>query len=125
MDLTGYRISNREVPETDPEWHGTAWKVSLWNREGRKITVDFHQGILITEEPQLSDVLNAIISDTLAYDEAADVLDFAENFGYSLDTAEERRRIRKTYTACKNMSEKVHRWLDAEEFERLAYGDWN
>ena len=126
MDATGFSITAKRTDEPAPAGFvagSSSWKVVLRNPRGKTLTVPFYMGPALRGEPELEDVLEAIVSGALAYENNDDILEFASEYGYSTDTAAERAQVRRTFNACKRLSERLRTWLEPEEFDSLAYGE--
>lgn len=65
--------------------------------------------------PNLNDCMECIISDMFAYEDALDVIDFCNEFGY------EDSKGLKVYKACKKVSKALHRLFTDEEIEAIRY----
>jgi len=64
------------------------------------------------------DFLYCLYLDATAYDECKDdILSFAWQFGYEIESMQKTRRI---YSACKKQSERLHRLFNDEEVELLS-----
>jgi hypothetical protein len=78
-----------------------------WRYELRTLATDavvsgfYSQGSALTDRPTISDILESLALDADCYDNTVDVLDFAAEFGYDLDTDENIKRCRAIYKACK------------------------
>jgi len=95
------RVADR--PDDFCNWERTA---RHWSYSFRTLTTDRHvsgfftQGSAHTEDPTAADVLGSLALDSLSAEDACDVLEFANEFGYDLDTDEGQDRARKVYAAC-------------------------
>jgi len=65
-------------------WENRTWNVTL-THDGRMITVPFHTGMAIQEEPTAKQVLSSLVQDARSYRDCRDVQEFANEFGYSND----------------------------------------
>lgn len=63
--------------------------------------------------PTLEDCMSCILGDMMAYDDARDVIDFCNEFGY------EDLQGLKTYKACKKVSKALHRLFTEDELTEL------
>lgn len=107
--------SNEPTPDGFVEFN--PWTVTL-RRKRRQLSVPFYTGPAITEDPDVHNVLDCILSDALAGEQ--DFEDFARDYGYDEDS----RRAYTTWEACGKMAERVRRFLvDADTFEEYAYAD--
>lgn len=95
------RVSTR--PDSLGDWQRDA---RHWRFEFRTLSNDevfagyFSQGSAHSTEPTAAEVLEACTMDARSFDDAADVLDFAHEFGYDLDMTEGVDRVRKVYAGC-------------------------
>ena len=64
--------------------------------------------------PNVKNCVECLLSDTFAYDNAKDIFDFADEFGYVVNKETER-----IFKACKKTSNAMHRLFTDEEFEEL------
>ena len=101
-------------PWDDGEWQGSAWSVTL-RYQGREMTMPFWQGSGIHHAPTTRDVLECLISDATAYENALNVWDFAAEFGY-----EPSHKIQGIYERCQRIAEQLHELLGAD-FDYFAY----
>ena len=65
--------------------------------------------------PNVKDCIVCLLSDTFDYDNAKDIFDFADEFGYVVNKETER-----IFKACKKTSNAIHRLFTDEELEELA-----
>ena len=118
-------ITSTAVPGTpNPTWGQphNAWKVTLKNSRGQRMTVPFYMGVGIPYgAPSTVEVMEVIISDALSYRNSRDFDDFVSEFGYEIHGTADYRAALKTYNACKRMSTRLEKFLTDEEFEALAY----
>lgn len=107
------------VDTAGDDWRQTAnpWMVRLKYR-GRQLTVPFWTGSAITADPDAEGVLDCLISDATAYDNARDFEDFCAEFGYDTDS----RRAERTYRECGALSARVHKFL-GDDFEAFALAE--
>jgi hypothetical protein len=96
-----------EVGERPGQDNGWARGSRHWKYDFRTLSTDatvsgyYSQGPAICEDPTAAGVLECLRSDAQSFECAADVLDFASEFGYSLDNEEELARVREVFAACK------------------------
>lgn len=72
--------------------------------------------------PKESDIIYCLLLDTSSYDNANDIKDFAEEFGYELynDYGNKyNKETEKIYKACKKTSEAMHKMFTDSEMEML------
>lgn len=65
--------------------------------------------------PTLKDCMSCILNDMMAYDDARDVIDFCNEFGYNNSTS----AGLKAYKACKKTSKVLHRLFTEDELTEL------
>lgn len=63
--------------------------------------------------PTLEDCMSCILGDMMAYENATDVLDFCNEFGYEYNEG------LKSYKACKKVSKALHRLFTDAELDEL------
>jgi hypothetical protein len=91
------------------------WTVTL--RFGRRrMTIPFYKGFgHHGAEPTTYEVLDSILMDASAYDNARSFEDFASEFGYDADS----RTAERLYKACGSISKRLRRFL-ADDFDVFA-----
>lgn len=104
--------------EPNPDW-GTphdAWAVTLTNPRGETLETAFHKGFgHHGESPRLEEVLSSLMDDAHSYDEARSFEEWAADVGEDADS----RSAERLYNACGEISEKLHAFLDADEWDAL------
>lgn len=90
------------------------WKVSL-RFEGRRLTVDFWQGLGNKDAPKAADVLECLLSDVTSYEYAGSFKSFAEEFGFDGDS----RKAERIYKVCGKMAPKLRKLL-GESFDAFS-----
>ena len=100
----GFRVDRVDSrPDAFSDWDSEA---RHWRYEFRTLINDAHitgyfsQGSAHTEDPTAADVLESLSLDASSYANAVDVLEFAGEFEYDLDTYAGQDRARKVYSAC-------------------------
>lgn len=100
-----------------------AYTIEL-KKDGVKKSFTFHDSVYNyrrnqgpTEE-MINDAVDCILSDAFSYENAADVYDFAEEFGY--DYEEEEKDVNRIYNGCKKTYYKLSEILDAEGMMELS-----
>lgn len=98
----------------------THWKVRLTRTvlaRQRQLTTFFSQGPAYHSEPNVADVLHALISDARAGEETFE--DFCADFGYDTDS----RRAEQTWKTCSRMTPKIKRFLgdELEDFQQAEH----
>lgn len=101
-----------EFPNTDP------WTCTL--RYGRRqMTVPFYMGYgHHGAEPDAEGVMDCLLSDASAYDQARHFEDFALDFGYNPDS----RRAERIFKQCGRISKNLRRLL-GDDFEAFTYAE--
>ncbi len=93
VDGPDYRVD-------DEGWEHHAYTLKV--RDGRRwITTPWKQGLAITEDPQLSDVLESLCSDARCGE--MEFEEFCNEFGYDADS----KRAEQTWEECQRMAEKL------------------
>jgi len=77
--------------------------------EKSSTTFDFYCNEKKLKAQDLRCAFECFLSDGIAYKNSEDILDFANEFGYTTTTREDRTRLRNVYNACKESWEK---WVD-------------
>lgn len=96
------------------------WLVTFRRPETDEVLeVEFSQGPAHKKPPTPEEVLNCCRMDARAFEDAADILDFANEFGYSVDEFEGRKRARIAYEGCSEMSDKLDAFFTSEQLEEL------
>lgn len=116
LDAMGVTLRATRKPAMRREgWDASAshWSVSI-HRDGKAAQWTYSMGSAHTGSPELCDVLNSVMRDADAYENAQDVLDFAQEFGYG-----EAKAARAAYKACKESGEKLARLFSASELSDL------
>jgi hypothetical protein len=110
--------------DADREWNLTArhWRVTLQRPESAPMYVPFSQGSAHTEPPTAADVLDCLASDAATVENARDVLDFAAEMGFDLDSHKNRERARRTFETIQRQSGELREFLGDDAFETLL---WN
>jgi hypothetical protein len=122
----GYRANitkDRDLYGDDAKKYGwqdgtTKYRVSIINPAGKSVSFNYFTGPAITERPVFEDVVGAAISDATFYENAPTLQEFAAESGMPLDGPEEFKAARKTFDACKSMSERL-RALLGDDFDAL------
>jgi hypothetical protein len=117
----GYSASIRQDHElwgthqTKGMWpNGTMkWTVVLKNPAGKTLTFKYHTGPAVTEKPTFDDVVNAIITDGLFYEDYPTLEEFAS------ETGDEPHEARRAYEACKSMSERTRAFF-GDDFDAIC-----
>jgi len=77
----------------------------------------FSQGLGITEDPTLADVLDCIANDASGYDNTRGFEDWASDYGYDADS----RSAEKIYRAIKRQAEQLKRTIGDAAYAELLY----
>ena len=124
--LKGYSMTARYAGfhVSDDKWRHHQWSVTFKNPAGKTLSTQYRMGEFWTadDRPKFEDVMENLIMDSSSYRDSRDVEDFAANFGYELETAEDRRRVGGIYNACKSMDERLTAFL-GDDFDHYAYPD--
>jgi hypothetical protein len=96
-------------------WEHYRFTVRLNRPDGRFIVAPWRQGTGITADPDAPMVLDALISDALAYEDASDEWEFYDNFGYTPS-----RESRRIWEHIKEMAPRVRDFLGGD-FDTAAY----
>ncbi len=83
------------------------WRVTLRYRR-RVLTVDFHGGAAVLDDPSPADVISSLCSDACAGEMSFE--DFCGDFGYDTDSI----RARDTWEACRAIGPRVRRFLGSD-----------
>jgi hypothetical protein len=113
--------NGRQIDETG--WEHLAFNVRL-GYAGRTLTVPWRQGMGITTHPvhMADSILDSLISDACAWQQAEDFEDFASEFGYETEDPEDARRVRRIWQTIERLSPRVVALVGGqEEFDVLAY----
>jgi hypothetical protein len=105
---------NETIPESDP------WTCRLTytdtNNKRRRMTVPFYMGFGHGgREPELADVVSALIMDASTIEYASSFENFAAELGYDSDS----RTAERLYKACKRTHQRLHKFL-ADDFGMIA-----
>lgn len=90
------------APEGMADMHH--WTVTL-RRKGRQLTVQYHTGYGLTEDPTAADVLSSLVLDVEAGEQ--DFESFCAGFGYGVDS----RQVYATWQSCVKWAPRVRRFL--------------
>lgn len=85
----------------------------------------FSQGSAHTETPTASEVLECLASDARSVVDCEDVLDFASEFGWELDTPEQINHLRKVFAGCNETLEALDQLLGEDGREDLFCIDFD
>jgi len=89
-------------------------------RDGGAIKIPYSMGPALTGPPELADVLDCLAYDACDYDNAADVLEFASEHGYDLETNADIRKARDVYRVVEGQTEALTDLL-GDVYETLLY----
>ena len=77
----------------------------------------------VRQTPNAKDIIECLLLDASSYDNAKDIKDFANEFGYELYEydygTKYNKETERIYKACKKTSEAIHRMFTDEEIETL------
>ena len=85
----------------------------------------FSQGSAHTEKPSASEVLECLASDARSVVDCHDVWDFAEEFGWDVDSADAGRHLSRVFAGCMETHEALHTLLGGSSFEELMCLDFD
>lgn len=100
---TEIRISSKKVGTAKPwgeKWEKQHHKVTV-TTDKKSVTFDFYCNDNRLKKQDLISAFECFLSDGIAYKNAEDILDFANEFGYETNSRENRERLRNTWNACK------------------------
>lgn len=102
------------------------WRVEFRTlRNDNALVTYFSQGSAHTEEPTAAEVLECLASDARAYEDVCDVLGFAREFGYDLDSNKGEERCRAAYKGCQKTHAQLGALVGVEAREELMYLDFD
>lgn len=99
------------------------WHCTITARPGGQahtLEIEFSQGPAHTAPPEAVDVLNCLADDAAGIENAADVWDWLEEYGYS-GTVAEMREAARSYELGREQTAQLREVLGAEEYERLLW----
>lgn len=96
-------VSGPNYSRDDDGWEHNAYTLELLSKGDQSMTIPWRQGMGITHEPELSDVLEALLSDAAGYDNAQDFEDWASEYGYDTDS----RKAEKVYKSVGEQTEQL------------------
>lgn len=106
----------------DRDWPANHYRVTLARDGAEPLSIPFSCGVGITEEPGTADVLDCLASDASMAADAGDVLDFASECGFPLDSHEDREKARRTFEAIQAQTAALREFLPSEAaYEELVY----
>ena len=95
------RIASRPGDLSDWARDARHWEFSFRTLSNdRAICGHFSQGSAHKADPTAADVLGSLALDARCFENASDVIEFANEFGYDLNEADDQDRARKIYEAC-------------------------
>jgi len=89
------------------------------------LVTHFSQGSAHTEEPTAAEVLECLASDARSVVDSADVLDFASEFGWELDTPEALNHLRRVFAGCTETLDALDRLVGEDAREELLSLDFD
>ena len=69
-------------------------------------------------KPNIKDCIDCLLLDASGYENAIDIFDFANEFGYDMYD-EDKTKIRKVYKACERTSKRLHAIFTDAELDEL------
>lgn len=120
ITANGIGMSCKRAPNNpnmaDKHWPARHWRCLL--RRGRhRMTIPFSQGLGISGEPSLPDVLDCLASDAAGHENARDFADWAGEYGYDEDS----RSAERVYRVIGTQAGKLKRFLGADQYEALLW----
>jgi hypothetical protein len=116
--ITAERTGHDEGWRRDEDnWDHYAMRIRLKNGStSRQVTIPWNQGTAHgSATPDAASVFNSLILDAATYADVDSVQEFADEFGYEFETYQQKRRVSKMYTACKEAHTKALRFIGGEE----------
>jgi hypothetical protein len=115
------KVEIRSKPGTRVPFHkqdpwqqaSNPWTCTLTYR-GRRLTVDYWQGVGIREEPYAADILSNLLSDASSYTNSSSFEDFCSEFGHDSENKSSRTKALKIYRACAAMATKLEKLLGSD-----------
>lgn len=114
------RVPERTGDETWGNQPHFAYDVTLRRPGGRKLKTPFQTGTGIAW-PELADVLNCLASDASGIRNADGFEDWASEYGMPIEDWDDVRKAKKGYTATQKQTDKLARFLDADELDELLH----
>jgi hypothetical protein len=106
---------------TDDEgWEHHAYSLRV-DFEGRSMVTPWRQGVGITDDPEVHDVMSAMISDTSGVLHGETFEDWADEYGYDTDS----RKAEATYRAVVAQTEGLRRLLGDDLLHRLTHDEYD
>jgi len=109
-----------ENPNISDMPYGSTHYICTIKRDGGAIKIPYSMGPALTGPPELADVLDCLAYDACDYDNAADVLEFASEHGYDLETNADIRKARDVYRVVEGQTEALTDLL-GDVYETLLY----
>lgn len=115
LDAMGVTMHASRMDGVREGWDATAshWHVTV-RRNGKRFSVEYSMGSAHTGEPDLCDVLNAVLRDAECYANASSVDDFAEDYGYTKPS-----EAIRAWNACKGTVANLDRLFTSAELSDL------
>jgi hypothetical protein len=119
LEFSYKAISERkdDLMDSQPMNH---YRCTLANHKGRML-ITFSQGLGITHDPTMADVLNCIASDASGILNTQDFNDWCGDYGYDAYDADSRRKVWKIYTATKTQTAKLEALIGTDALNELAF----
>lgn len=97
---------NESVANKMSDWqqNSTAYTVTV-KYSGKQMTLPFFMGSALTHDPSENDVLPCLVSDYQAVQHAESFEEFADEFGYDVDS----RTAEATYKQCQKIARNMQR----------------
>jgi hypothetical protein len=122
MDVTEFATTHNiaATAKFDSSKSGRNFKVTL-RFDGRQMTVPFFQGSAWTTDPTAADVLNCLALDSSGYENAGSFEDWADEYGMSLDYADDVRAAKKTYQTVERQAKRLDNLLGNYLYNELLW----
>lgn len=97
-------------------WEHHAWKVKI--RRGRKsFSNPYMMGLALDNEPEAVEVMENMFLDIECA--SMSLKEFADEFGYKIDTPERKKETKAVHSACKKELKKLEHLFTKEELEEI------
>jgi hypothetical protein len=93
------------------------WTVTIKNPAGKTMSFQYHTGPAISEKPTFKDVVGAVISDGMFYEQYPTLEEFMLESGF--DPEFDMKKAKKAFEACKSMSERT-RAIFGDDFDDMS-----
>ena len=120
----GLKITYKELglvkaPQTWGSDEVYGYKVKI-QRGRNSITFPYYMGVGLANKRPDHNVLDCLFSDAMGFKNSRGIEDFAREFGYSLYTPSDMRKVKKLYKGCENTLKDLEHLFTDEELDELA-----